>query len=141
MTTYLLDANVFIQAKNLHYGFEFCPAFWEWIDRANAAGAVFSIERVGDEIRAGDDELAEWARDRPELVLAPDETMVPSLSIVSSWASGAGYEPLGPATFFRSPTTTSSLMLTPMVMSSSPTKLPAGPPRRSRSRMPAWVSA
>ena len=28
MTRYLLDANVFIQAKNLHYGFDFCPAFW-----------------------------------------------------------------------------------------------------------------
>lgn len=26
--TYLLDSNVFIQAKNLHYGFDFCPAFW-----------------------------------------------------------------------------------------------------------------
>ncbi len=25
---YLLDANVFIQAKNLHYGFDFCPGFW-----------------------------------------------------------------------------------------------------------------
>ena len=24
---YLLDANVFIQAKNLHYGLDFCPAF------------------------------------------------------------------------------------------------------------------
>jgi hypothetical protein len=23
---YLLDANVFIQAKNLHYGLDFCPA-------------------------------------------------------------------------------------------------------------------
>jgi len=23
--TYLLDANVFIQAKNLHYGLDFCP--------------------------------------------------------------------------------------------------------------------
>jgi len=22
---YLLDANVFIQAKNLHYGMDFCP--------------------------------------------------------------------------------------------------------------------
>ena len=29
MTRYLLDANVFIQAKNLHYGFDFCPAFWD----------------------------------------------------------------------------------------------------------------
>jgi hypothetical protein len=28
---YLLDSNVFIQAKNLHYGFDFCPAFWDWI--------------------------------------------------------------------------------------------------------------
>ena len=24
---YLLDADVFIRAKNLHYGFDFCPAF------------------------------------------------------------------------------------------------------------------
>ena len=25
MTTYLVDANVFIQAKNLHYGFDVGP--------------------------------------------------------------------------------------------------------------------
>ncbi len=31
MTRYLLDTNIFIQAKNLHYGFDFCPAFWEWL--------------------------------------------------------------------------------------------------------------
>jgi len=58
---YLLDANVFIQAKNLHYGFDFCPAFWEWLTTNNAAGRVFSIAKVGDEIEAGDDELSEWA--------------------------------------------------------------------------------
>ena len=29
--SYLLDANIFIQAKNLYYGFDFCPAFWEWL--------------------------------------------------------------------------------------------------------------
>ena len=28
---YLLDSNVFIQAKNCHYGFDFCPAFWDWL--------------------------------------------------------------------------------------------------------------
>ncbi|MGH8560116.1 MAG: DUF4411 family protein [Methylococcales bacterium] len=26
-TRYLIDANVFIQAKNFHYRFEFCQAF------------------------------------------------------------------------------------------------------------------
>ncbi len=31
MTRFLLDTNIFIQAKNLHYGFDFCPAFWEWL--------------------------------------------------------------------------------------------------------------
>jgi hypothetical protein len=44
---YLVDADVFIQAKNLHYGLDFCPAFWEWLVNRNAAGHVFSIERVG----------------------------------------------------------------------------------------------
>ena len=35
---YLLDANVFISAKNLHYGLDFCPAFWDWIIANNASG-------------------------------------------------------------------------------------------------------
>ena len=61
---YLLDANVFISAKDLHYGFDFCPAFWDWLIKENLAGKVYSIERVGDELVAGDDELADWARDR-----------------------------------------------------------------------------
>lgn len=34
---YLLDANVFIQARNLQYGFDFCPAFWDWLDVRHAA--------------------------------------------------------------------------------------------------------
>jgi len=45
--TYVLDANVFIQAKNLHYGFDFCPAFWDWLDSQAASAAVMSIEKVG----------------------------------------------------------------------------------------------
>jgi hypothetical protein len=28
---YLLDADVFIRAKNLHYGIVFCSALWEWL--------------------------------------------------------------------------------------------------------------
>ena len=59
---YLLDANVFIQAKNLHYGLDCCPAFWDWLIAGNASKRVFSIEKVGDEIAAGGDQLAEWAR-------------------------------------------------------------------------------
>jgi len=38
---YLLDSDVFIRAKNDHYGFDFCPGFWEWLDHATASGAVY----------------------------------------------------------------------------------------------------
>lgn len=57
---YLLDANVFIAAKNLHYGFDFCPAFWDWLHLAHQQGNVYSIEKVRDELRAGQDDLAQW---------------------------------------------------------------------------------
>lgn len=39
--SYLLDANVFIQAKNLHYGLDFCPAFWQWLIDSQADRRVF----------------------------------------------------------------------------------------------------
>ncbi len=31
---YLLDSDVFIRAKRDHYGFDFCPAFWDWLEQA-----------------------------------------------------------------------------------------------------------
>ena len=58
MTRFLLDTNIFIQAKNLHYGFDFCPAFWEWLISQNATGRVASIDKVGDELLAGGDNLS-----------------------------------------------------------------------------------
>jgi len=99
---YLLDANVFIQAKNLHYGLDFCPAFWEWLIARNAAGLVFSIERVGDEIEAGADDLAKWAADRgPGFFVKPDAAMLPALGSVSAWATGQRYEPAAVNTFLQ----------------------------------------
>jgi hypothetical protein len=59
---YLLDANVFIEAKQRYYGLDFCPAFWQWLIEQNAAGRVFSIEKFEDEIFARADELSAWAR-------------------------------------------------------------------------------
>ena len=102
MTDYLLDANVFIQAKNLHYGFDFCPAFWNWLDEQNRAGKVVSIEKVADELHAGTDELAAWAAARGDgFFLSPDDTVVPALHTVSNWASTQGYEPAAVATFLQ----------------------------------------
>ena len=99
---YLLDADVFIRAKNLHYGLDFCPAFWDWLVTNNVAGMVFSVEKVGDEVRAVADELSEWAEARgPGFFLRPDATVFPSLAAVSTWAESQQYEPSAVNTFLQ----------------------------------------
>lgn len=91
--SYLLDANIFIEAKNRYYGLDFCPAFWDWLIASNAAGVVHSIEKVGDELAAGSDNLATWAGRRgSEFFLKPDATILPALARVSTWASSQNYE-------------------------------------------------
>lgn len=86
--TYLLDDDVFIQAKNLHYAFAFCPAFWDWLDTANHQGIVFSIDKVAGDLQGHQDGLAQWARVRPNLFRATDAAVLASLATVSAWANG-----------------------------------------------------
>ena len=85
----LLHANVFIQAKNLQYGFDFCPAFWQWLERMHGQGHVYSIRQVGEELRAGEDELAEWGEalgDR--FFYTPDGPVLAAAPRVSAWETG-----------------------------------------------------
>lgn len=51
--SYLVDTNIFIQAKNFHYQFGFCPQFWAWLEDANRSGVISSISKVYKELRAG----------------------------------------------------------------------------------------
>jgi len=100
--TYLLDANVFIQAKNLHYGLDFCPAFWNWLIEKNAEGRVFSIDKVADEIAAGADELTLWMREQDDgLFRQTHPLVVAEFGKVSSWVMGQGYEPAAINTFLQ----------------------------------------
>lgn len=99
---YLLDANVFIQAKNLQYGFDFCPAFWDWLEQMNGQGKVFSIQQVGDELNAGEDELAVWAEARGHgFFLPPDNAVLTAAATVSAWATGQDYAPVAVNTFLQ----------------------------------------
>jgi hypothetical protein len=99
---YFLDADVFIRAKNLHYGLDFCPAFWEWLIQNNAAGTVFSVEKVRDDLHAIEDELSVWTEARgPAFFLRPDSAVIPSLAAVSAWAYGQHYDPSAISTFLQ----------------------------------------
>ena len=102
MTRYVLDTNIFIQAKNLHYGFDFCPAFWDWLIEQNVGGRVASIDKVGDELQAGGDELSDWAKARGSaFFLPPDDPVIPALTRVSAWTTAQTYEPAAIATFLQ----------------------------------------
>jgi len=99
---YLLDANVFIEAKNLYYGFDVCPAFWDWLIAKHEVGAVFSVEKVHDELLPIDDALVDWASERgPSFFRSPTDADSPSLATVRRWAETQEYRPTAIETFLQ----------------------------------------
>jgi len=65
-------------------------------------GLVLSIEKIGDELLALEDELSVWAHELgPSFFLRPDASAFPALSAVSGWATGHGYEPAAVSIFLQ----------------------------------------
>lgn len=91
---YLLDSNIFIEGKNRHYGFDFCPALWDWLVEQNRNGRVASVDEVAKELRAGNDELTDWAKEQgANFFTKPDDAVLDALTEVSNWAKEANYQP------------------------------------------------
>ena len=99
--TYLLDANVFIQAHRFHYGFDICPGFWNWLEAQHALGNLLSVAQVGRELAAGNDLLAEWAAGNGSLFSEADAGAVASMAVISRWVTSQGYEPAAINTFLQ----------------------------------------
>ncbi|MCY3948115.1 MAG: DUF4411 family protein, partial [Acidimicrobiaceae bacterium] len=98
----MLDADVFIRAKNQYYGFELCPGFWDWLELMNAAGTVCSVEAVLLELIEGDDDLAQWARDHRSFFLSPTAADIESIAAVNRWANDSpSYEAAAKTEFAR----------------------------------------
>lgn len=86
---YLLDANIFIQAKNHHYAFDVVPGFWRWLERAHGIGIAGSVERVREELLVGKDELADWARTHSSFFQPIDDDTAACFRPLLEWASSA----------------------------------------------------
>ncbi len=73
MPSFILDSNIFIEAKNRYYPFDIFPAFWDWIDAETNNGNLCSSRFVYQELARGRDELAEWVKDRqgPDMFPGP----------------------------------------------------------------------
>jgi hypothetical protein len=88
----LLDSDVFIDAKNRHYGFDIVPALWDWLSQAHRDGRVFTVERCAQGVLAGGDELSDWIRAQaPGFAIKPTAEDQAALQTVSRWATSVGY--------------------------------------------------
>lgn len=63
---YLLDSNVFIQAKNGYYSFDIAPGFWRWLELLAEEQGVLTVKAVREEIIDGNDALCDWISDLPK---------------------------------------------------------------------------
>ncbi len=61
---FLVDADVFISAKNRYYAFDICPGFWDSLIFYHRQGLVLSVDRVRGELLAGrrTEDLVVWVR-------------------------------------------------------------------------------
>jgi len=61
---YLIDADVFITAKNRYYAFDICPGFWTSLIYHGSTGTIRSIDRVKGELLAGreSEDLVQWVK-------------------------------------------------------------------------------
>ncbi len=70
---YLLDANTYITAKNFYYAMDICPGYWEWLDKQFTLHVAGSVDMIARELRAGNDELSNWVKARPQHFIANDD--------------------------------------------------------------------
>ena len=96
---YLLDSNVFIEAKNRYYGFNFHPGFWKWLDYAHAQGSLISIKQVRDELMEREDRLSLWCKNRkPMFVDTDDAETYESMKVLAPWVC-QNYQPAAQVKF------------------------------------------
>ncbi|OHB66659.1 MAG: hypothetical protein A2V70_13410 [Planctomycetes bacterium RBG_13_63_9] len=95
---YVLDANVFIEAKNRYYRFKLCPGYWKALITHHGNNRVCSIDRVRDEliVRKSDrdeskkepDALSDWAKDSvPEtfFMQTQDQAVIDAFQQMVTW--------------------------------------------------------
>ena len=59
---YLLDANVLIDANRDYYALDRIPEYWDWLVEQGRLGRVKIPLEIYEEIKQGDDSLAEWIK-------------------------------------------------------------------------------
>jgi hypothetical protein len=85
---YLLDANAFMEASRLYYGFDIASGFWTWLADDALASAVGSIVAIKAEITSGTGDLVMWAGALPSRFWLEDtDDVVVAMTALAAWAN------------------------------------------------------
>lgn len=86
MNTYLLDANVLINAHRTLYPMQVAPGFWEWLKLQADIGTIISIDTVKNELLNPD--LREWVEKlTPNFFQTTSGELVHAQTQVSDWVN------------------------------------------------------
>lgn len=84
---FLIDSNVFINAKYFHYNFKYCKIFWDYLLKLHDNNVVFTINSVKRELLAKPDEIASWIETEVPPSFFQDEMMsMGSYAKLMNWA-------------------------------------------------------
>lgn len=90
---FLLDSNIFIEAKNRYYSFDICPGFWDWLDKSCGVN-VGTVVNVRDELLEGNDDLAKWIKHRsknPWFLNVDDEDTQREYKSIANYVNNSSY--------------------------------------------------
>ena len=100
---YLIDSNIFIEAKNRYYAFDLVPSFWTFMDNAFSGHHVRSIDMVYNELAGGTNELADWVKQRKSssifLDVSDANTQAAYGVIANGLSASTHYKPAGVSHF------------------------------------------
>lgn len=84
---FLIDSNVFINAKYFHYNFNYCKMFWDYLIQLNKKDVIFSINSVKKELLAKPDEISTWINNEVPVSFFQDEnTSMRNYGVLMNWA-------------------------------------------------------
>lgn len=103
---YLVDSNVFIQAKNMYYRFDFCGGFWDWLKHAHNQKILYSIKKVKSELCAPitNDSAKTWALEMPNTFFLEDindAAVMQEYAKIMSWMAASNFKPAAKVEFAR----------------------------------------
>jgi hypothetical protein len=86
--SYILDANVFIQAHREGYPLDVFPSYWQKMIRLAEEGKIISIDKVKNEIYQNEDDLKFWCESNlPDNFFKPFDGWIKYQDLMR-WANG-----------------------------------------------------